>query len=170
MLVGFFPNDFKDNLHFRNWSQSDTDDYWTWQRHKRRSDVSEFLARNSVFYRLVDAARRYGRRDTFEHREGGLDFVFRADAWWRYVLERPGHTPGFHLARKAFDQMAATARGMNARLVVLLFPFKEQVYWDVARKYYARSTSSASSKNPTSTRRCSRCVTRSTRKASRSAI
>ena len=30
LLVGFFPHDFKDNLHFRNWTESDSDDYWTW--------------------------------------------------------------------------------------------------------------------------------------------
>ena len=137
ILVGFFPNDFKDNLHFRNWTRSDTDDYWTWMRRKRRSDLSEFLARNSVFYRLVDAARRYGKRDTFEHRESDLDFVFRADAWWRSVLDQPGKTPGFHLTIDAFEQMKQTAEDMNARLVVLLFPFKEQVYWSIARLYYS---------------------------------
>jgi hypothetical protein len=137
VFVGFFPNDFKDNLHFSNWSRSETDDYWTWMRRKRRSDLSDTLARDSVLYRLIDAARRYGNRDTFEHKADGVDFVFRADAWWSEVLDKPGQTPGFRLAEDAFDQMAATAKRMNARLVVLLFPFKEQVYWDIARKYYA---------------------------------
>jgi SGNH hydrolase-like domain, acetyltransferase AlgX len=136
VLVGFFPNDFKDNLHFDNWTRSGTDDYWTWMRRKRRSDVSEALARNSILYRLFDAARRYGARDTFEYRQDGLDFVFRDDEWWRSVLDRPGQTPGFHLAEQAFDRMATAARKMNARLVVLLFPFKEQVYWSIARQYY----------------------------------
>ncbi len=137
ILVGFFPNDFKDNLHFRNWTDSDTDDYWTWQRRNRRSDASELLADYSVTYRLFDAARRYGARNTFEHHEGGLDFVFTGDAWWRSVVEQPGKTPGFRLAEQAFDDMKAVAAGMNAKLVVLLFPFKEQVYWPVVRKYYA---------------------------------
>jgi hypothetical protein len=136
VLVGFFPNDFKDNLHFSKWSTSGTDDYWTWMRRKRRSDLSDALARNSILYRLFDAARRYGNRDTFEHKADGVDFVFRADAWWREVLDKPGETPGFHLAEDAFDQMAATAKRMNTRLVVLMFPFKEQVYWDVAKTYY----------------------------------
>jgi len=137
VIVAFFPNDFKDNLHFHNWTKSGTDDYWTWMRRKRRSDTSDMLARNSVLYRLVDAARRYRKRDTFEYKEGGLDFLFRADAWWRYVLERPGDTPGYHLTIEAFEDMAATTRRSGARLVVLLFPFKEQVYWDIAREYYA---------------------------------
>ena len=137
VLVGFFPNDFKDNLHFRNWTEAGTDDYWAWQRQKRRSDTSELLADWSVTYRLLDAARRYGGRNTFEHHEGGLDFVFTGDAWWRSVVEQPGKTPGFQLAVEAFEDMQATAKGMNAKLVVLMFPFKEQVYWPLVRKYWA---------------------------------
>jgi len=136
ILVGVFPNDFKDNLHFSKWTESGTEDYWTWQRRNRRSDTSEMLANWSVTYRLFDAARRYGGRDTFEHHDGKLDFVFTGDAWWRTVIEQPGTTPGFRLAEQAFEQMQATARKMNAKLVVLLFPFKEQVYWPVVRKHY----------------------------------
>lgn len=136
VLVGFFPNDFKDNLHFRNWTESGTDDYWTWQRRNRRSDFSEMLTDWSVTYRLFDAARRYGSRNTVEHHDGKLDFVFTGDAWWSTVIEKPGQTPGFHLAEDAFEDMQATATKMGAKLVVLLFPFKEQVYWPVVRGYW----------------------------------
>jgi len=135
VLVAFFPNDFKDNLHFRNWTQTGTDDYWTWMRQQRRSDLSDSLANYSILYRLIDAARRYGNRDTYEYKEDGLDFVFRADAWWATVLEKPGATPGYQLSEEAFRGMAKTARENGAELVVLLFPFKEQVYWDIARRY-----------------------------------
>lgn len=135
VLVGFFPNDFKDNLHFHKWSATDSDDYWTWMRQQRRSDLSDSLADWSIVYRLVDAARRYGRRDTFEHADGKLDFIFRADSWWRTVLANPGATPGYELSETAFRQMAATAKSAGATLVVLLFPFKEQVYWEIARSY-----------------------------------
>lgn len=136
ILVGFFQNDFKDNLHFDNWAKSGSeDDYWTWMTNKRRSGTSDFFARNSFVYRLIDAARRYGKRDTFEHKEDGLEFIFRADGWWRTVLDNPGQTPGFYLTERAFKEMKTTADGLDAKLVVLLFPFKEQVYWDIARRY-----------------------------------
>ena len=135
VLVGFFPNDFKDNLHFRNWTESDSDDYWTWQQQKRRSDTSDFLATHSFLYRLIDAARRYGKRETYEHNEGGLEFIFRADSWWKTVLENPGATPGYHLTETAFGEMKRTAAELETKLVVLFFPFKEQVYWDIARRY-----------------------------------
>lgn len=136
VLVGFFPNDFKDNVHFYNWSQSGTDDYWTWMRRKRRSDVSDTLARHSILYRLVDAARRYGKRTTYAHHEDGLDFVFRADEWWSGVVARAGVTPTYALTEQAFDELATTADRLGTALVVLLFPFKEQVYWDIARQYH----------------------------------
>lgn len=136
ILVGFFQNDFKDNLHFDNWAKSGSElDYWTWMREKRRSGSSDFLATHSFVYRLIDAARRYGRRDTFEHNEDGLEFVFRADGWWRTVLDNPGRTPGFVLTEQAFREMKSTADELGAELVVLLFPFKEQVYWHIAKKY-----------------------------------
>ncbi len=135
VLVGFFPNDFKDNLHFARWAESGSnDDYWTWMRRKRRSDLSDRLARYSILYRLFDAARRYGKRRTCEYHEGGLDYVWRADAWWRQVVNNPGKTPGFELMEKAFADMKSSASRMNARLVILLFPFKEQVYWDAASR------------------------------------
>ena len=135
VLVGFFPNDFKDNVHFYNWSRSGTDDYWTWMRRKRRSDASDALARNSILYRLIDAARRYGKRTTYEHSEDGLEFVFRDDAWWRGVVARAGVTPTYELTEKAFLDLSAAAEKIGSKLVVLLFPFKEQVYWHVARRY-----------------------------------
>ena len=136
VLVGFFPNDFKDNVHFHNWSKSGTDDYWTWMRRKRRSDTSDTLARHSILYRLIDAARRYGRRTTHEYKEGDLEFVFRADGWWRGVVAQAGVTPTYELTDQAFGELAATADDLGSELVVLLFPFKEQVYWDIARQYH----------------------------------
>jgi hypothetical protein len=136
ILVGFFQNDFKDNLHFDNWSKSGSeDDYWTWMSNKRRSGTSDFFAKHSFVYRLIDAARRYGKRETFEYKQDGLEFVFRADGWWRTVLDNPGQTPGYFLTERAFGEMKVTADSLDAKLVVLLFPFKEQVYWDIARRY-----------------------------------
>jgi len=135
ILLGFFPNDFKDNLHFDNWTRSGSDDYWTWMRRKRRSDFSEFLTRHSVLYGLIDAAKRYRKRDTFHYTEDGLRFTFRADAWWRTVVENPGQTPGFRLMTEAMRDVQAQTDAMNAKLLVLLFPFKEQVYWDIAERF-----------------------------------
>ena len=50
-------------------------------------------------------------------------------------------TPTYALTEEALSQMAETARQLDAKLVVLLFPFKEQVYWDVARAYHPKAES-----------------------------
>jgi hypothetical protein len=135
VLGTFFANDFKDNLHFSNWSKSGTDDYWQWMRRKRRSDASEFFAAKSILYRIFDAARRYGRRTTFDYKEDGLDFIFRSDGWWRTVLELPGATPGYFLTEQAIGEMKSLTDGINADFMMVLIPFKEQVYWQIARQY-----------------------------------
>lgn len=135
VLVGFFPNDFKDNVHFDNWTRSGTDDYWGWMRRKRRSDLSEWLAQNSFLYRLADAARRYGDRRTVTHKEDGLELLFRSDDWWWGVVERSEVTPTYQLTEQALEAMDATADSTDSELVVLLFPFKEQVYWHIAKGY-----------------------------------
>lgn len=135
VLDGFFPNDFKDNVHFDNWTRSGTDDYWTWMRRKRRSDVSDWLAANSFLYRLFDAARRYGDRKTVEYSGNGVELTLRDDDWWWGVVQRNEVTPTYRLTQQALADMDSTARANGAHLVVLLFPFKEQVYWDVVRQH-----------------------------------
>lgn len=138
VLLGFFPNDFKDNVHFDNWTRSGTDDYWSWMRRKRRSDMSEWLAQNSFLYRLVDAARRYGNRRTYEYKNGQLELVLRSDDWWWGVVDRSEVTPTYDLTQRALAETAEIAKAADSRLMVLLFPFKEQVYWHIAREHLER--------------------------------
>jgi len=135
VLVGVFPNDFKDNVYFDQWTRTGSDDYWRWMRERRRGDFGEALLRHSITYRVIDGARRVRRRRTYHHREGGLDLVFRADDWWLETLRNPDGAPGLRLMQEALRAMQATAAAMDAELVVLLFPFKEAVYWDVVRRY-----------------------------------
>jgi hypothetical protein len=135
VLLGVFPNDFKDNVYFDRWTHTGTDDYWLWMRRRQRSDFVEALTRHSVVYQMIDGARRYGSRRTYHHQEGGLDFVFRGDDWWQQVLEAPEDAPGWGLMQGALREMQRSATAMGAQLVVLLFPFKEQVYWDIVRRY-----------------------------------
>jgi hypothetical protein len=135
VLLGFFPNDFKDNVHFNNWVRSDSDDYWTWMRRKRRSDTSDWLARNSFLYRLFDASRRYGDRKPVEYNGNGVSLVLRSDDWWWGVVERSEVTPTYAITQQALASADAIAKKQGSHLVVLLFPFKEEVYWDVVRQH-----------------------------------
>jgi hypothetical protein len=135
VLLGVFPNDFKDNVYFDQWTRTGSDDYWQWMRRRSRGDLAELLTSHSVLYQLIDGARRYGRRRTYRHDEGGLDLVFRADDWWREVLRDPEKSLGWRLMQQALGEMKRTATSLDAELVVLLFPFKEQVYWNIVRRH-----------------------------------
>jgi hypothetical protein len=135
VLLGVFPNDFKDNVYFDEWTRTGSDDYWQWRRAGQRGDVGQALLRHSIVYRVIDGARRVSRRRTYHHQEGGLDFVFRADDWWLETLRDPDGAPGLRLMQEALREMRASAAAVDAQLVVLLFPFKEAVYWDVVRRY-----------------------------------
>ena len=52
--------------------------------------------------------------------------------WWR----GPRVTPTYELTEQAFRDLAAHTKRVGSELVVLLFPFKEQVYWHIARRYH----------------------------------
>jgi hypothetical protein len=84
---------------------------------------------------MFDAAYRYGDRRTVEHKEGNLELVLRDDDWWWGVVQRSEVTPTYDITQKALSEVDATAKSLDSHLVVLLFPFKEQVYWNIARKY-----------------------------------
>jgi hypothetical protein len=61
--------------------------------------------------------------------------VFRSDDWWRGVVDRAEITPTYELTEQALTELQSATERDGSKLVVLLFPFKEQVYWDIAKRY-----------------------------------
>ncbi len=136
VLVGVYLNDFKDNMNFDAWSRSGDDNFWIWLGHQRgRGEFGRWLADRSVIYRMIDGARRARGRDIFKFKNQQVDFVFRMDRWWLQLLKDTEHDAGFKLMQDALLDMKSKASGVGAQLVVLLFPSREQVYWDLARKF-----------------------------------
>jgi hypothetical protein len=136
VLAGVFPNDFKDNVNFDQWSESGTDNFWVWLGDRRgRGQFGRTLARYSMLFRMFDGATRSRGREIHHYREGNLNFAFRFDRWWVDLTKRAEHNPGFPLMQQALLRMRDDARAAGAELAVILFPTKEQVYWDVARRY-----------------------------------
>lgn len=136
VLLGIFPNDFKDNVNFDEWTRSGTDDFWVWLGGKRgRGEFGRWLADRSIIYRMVDGAMRVRTRDIDNYKQGDLDFVFRLDKWWLDLVQDTENNPGWHLMQKAILDIQRTSKEMGAQLVVLLFPPKEQIYWDIARQF-----------------------------------
>jgi hypothetical protein len=136
VLAGVFPNDFKDNVNFEEWTRSGSDNFWVWQGRRRgRGQFGRTLARYSMLFRIFDGATRARGRKIHRYQEGNLDFSFRFDRWWVELTKDAEHHAGFPLMQQALLRMRDDARAVGAELAVILFPTKEQVYWDIARRY-----------------------------------
>lgn len=136
VLVGVYLNDFKDNMNFESWSKSGTDNLWVWLGHQRgRGQFGRWLADNSVIYRMIDGAMRARGRDIHKYKDENVDFVFRMDRWWLQLLKNTEDDPGFHLMQRALLKMKELSSSIDAELVVLLFPSREQVYWNLAQRF-----------------------------------
>ena len=137
VLLGLFANDFNDNLEFDEWMRSGTDDFWSWRRKKEgQGDLGHWLAKHSMTYRLMDAALHAHKQTSYAYKQGNLDLVFRTDRWWlpasgaRQARERER---GWQLMQQGLLDMRASAAAVEANLVVVLIPTKEEVYWDIVR-------------------------------------
>ena len=136
VLVGVFPNDLADNVNFDEWARSGTGDLNTWlQRVRGRHPLVRWLEEHWTTYRLLSVAVRARGREIHRHQEGDLDLMFRFDDWWMAVFKAPDRHPGWPLMQDALLDMRQAAADMRAQLVVLIFPTKEEAYWDIARRY-----------------------------------
>jgi len=136
VLVGVFPNDFKDNVHFDGWLKSGSDNYWTWMGSRRgRTSAGNWLAEYSMVYRLLDGARRSRSRDIYNYRDDHFDYVFRLDRWWTQTMEDIEKHPGLALMRESLLDMQRVSTEVGARFVILLFPTKEQVHWEQVKQF-----------------------------------
>ena len=61
--------------------------------------------------------------------------MLRFDDWWMDTVTAPDRHPGWPLMRDGLLDMRQTAADMRAQLVVLIFPTKEEAYWDITRRY-----------------------------------
>jgi hypothetical protein len=136
VLVDVFLNDFKDNINFDRWSRSGSDNFWAWLGERRgRSEVGRWFSEYSMIYRVLDGAARARNRRIRTYREDGLDFVFRLDGWWLQLIERPEGTPAWGLMQQALLRVRDTSKDMGAKPMVLLFPMKEEIYWERIRDF-----------------------------------
>jgi hypothetical protein len=134
VLVDVFLNDFKDNLNFDRWTRSGSPNFWAWLRERRgRSEIDRWLSEYSMIYRLVDGAVRARGRRIQPYSEDGLDLVFRLDSWWLQLIDEPERAPAWKLMQSALMSIRDTAREIGAQPLVLLFPMKEEVYWERIR-------------------------------------
>lgn len=134
VLVDLFLNDFKDNLNFDQWARSGSGNFWEWLRERRgRSELDRWLGEYSMLYRVVDGAVRARGRRIRPYRQDGVDMVFRLDGWWLQLLDDPEGNTAWPLMQQALLNVRDAAQRIGAKPLVLLFPMKEEVYWDRLR-------------------------------------
>lgn len=140
VLAGMYPNDFKDNVNFDRWSRSGSGDFWAWLGERRgRGQLGRTLASYSMLYRMADGFLRTRGRHIYKYKDENVDYVYRLDRWWLNLVADADKHPGFELMKQSFKKMQADADSMGAKFAVLLFPTKEQIYWDSARQFSAES-------------------------------
>jgi acetyltransferase AlgX (SGNH hydrolase-like protein) len=136
VLLGIFPNDFKDNVNFDRWTRSGAPNFWTWLGAERgRGDFGRWLADHSIIYRMIDGAMRSRGHKINKYQDQNLDFVFNLDRWWFDLIKNTENDPGWRLMQTGILDMKRMSDEMGAQLVVLLFPPKEQIYWEIARGF-----------------------------------
>ena len=136
VIAEVFPNDFKDDVVFEEWKASGTGNYWIWAAELRgRGAVARWLGAHSILYRAFDGLRRAWGRRIFPYRDDDLDFVFRFDGWWLRLARGSEADPGWPLVRESIGDFRRIATDMDSRLLVVVTPSKEQVYWEIARQF-----------------------------------
>jgi hypothetical protein len=143
ILWTFFPNDFYDSEHFQ-WRME------TGRLAQRGSSADEdssnwpetwdaFGRSHSLLYNLVTLP--FIERDEVEeyqrvyYRDRNLDLTFSMEPYWqkRLDLADPKIARGWELTHQAILQGQELAAGADARLVVVILPFKEQTYWPIVK-------------------------------------
>lgn len=133
VLVEIHPNDFRDNQNFDNWSASGDSDLWAWLgEHHGRTKTVKWLGESFALYRFVDGIQRGYERQLFPYRPTDeIDLLFRFDQWFVTVVTLGANHPGWPSMQKSLRAIRDTAEAGGARVVAILFPTKEQAYWDV---------------------------------------
>ncbi|OFV86735.1 MAG: hypothetical protein A3J75_07785 [Acidobacteria bacterium RBG_16_68_9] len=127
---GLFLNDFDENLQFVEWEHSGKENLRAWYHEQNLGELGYRLYKRFRTYRLVRSLLRANRSQTYHVSDNGLNLYMSPTGWWVKATKRA--TDAEHLAvmqQVLLDEQRA-ARDMGAQFVALLFPFKEQVYWD----------------------------------------
>ena len=131
VLLEVHPNDFRDNASFARWAETGDGNLWNWLATLRgRTPWVRWLGQYSMLFRLIDGTSRGMNRPIFPYNQDGLDFVFRLDTWFLNVVRKGEKHEGWPLIEQSLLDLQKAVAKQGAELLVVLFPTKEQVYWD----------------------------------------
>ena len=141
LLVGFTSNDFDDAVIFDRWLRAGaTEDYRLWAvgiagrpQGLTFAAAVDVVRRRSYLYHLVfegrDALMRWWRGEPKVVTVSDGTQVRLAPSWADRQREagRPEHV-GFQIVLQAYAELAALARAHGARMLVVVYPSKEDTY------------------------------------------
>jgi lysophospholipase L1-like esterase len=139
VLWSFFPNDFDDDGHFawreetgRLARQAESPTPPTWTETLDRS-MRNYSAAYTWLVSPFEEPEDDEEYERLYYTDRTLDLTFVLDPYWQERLNPTDKyvAPGVNLTHQALAEAQALAVQADARLVVLLFPFKEQVYWPI---------------------------------------
>ena len=145
----FFLNDYFENIKFLEWEKSGLD-FKEWRESlkkknaarekKRLTAIRKFLEDNSTFYRLgkwwvkkkVLRDNNYLEPLGVKFSNGQLNYVFHAWMFEEADLTNQIIKKGCYLTQEAVKQAFELCREIEASLVVVIVPTKEQASWKFA--------------------------------------
>ena len=143
VLLCFYVNDIADNVFFEKRVAQLARE----SRHPILSALRSFLHEHCISYELLKYALRvgvYGTRASrgqkahppLEYNSGPLRLRFDLKLSWcgPKLLENPTNRRGWTLTEESIRDAHAMCEKAAARLVVVLIPFKEQVYWPIIKQ------------------------------------
>lgn len=155
VLWAFSGNDPSDDYDFQLWLSSDEPSFGGWQRTQLARDpdadpdlpaVDEggprnALAERSRIYGVVNLALETVEEPFQPYVDSSLDFRFKFDTVWDKYLNPDQDRLHYGLELAQFNvlegQRLAAERG--AAFVLVLVPFKEQVYWPIVSRFVDRA-------------------------------
>jgi hypothetical protein len=138
ILSAIFLNDFSENLRFTEWLEGGQGNYIEWVRSRRLGPWTDFLERKSVVYRLVRRTTAALERGIHRWHGKDGDIRFSAGGWWREMIDVDAQDRRWKLMRETVLEQKRLAASIDAQLVVLLLPFKEQAYWHIVEPFAVR--------------------------------
>ena len=130
VLHGLFLNDFEENLDFASWEHSGKDNMRDWYHEQSLGEFGYQLYKRFRTYRLLHSMLRAERSSTFRLQDNGLNLYMSPSGWWVHATEHAAQPQYLDFMKQVLLDEDRRAHAMGAQLVILLFPFKEQVYWD----------------------------------------
>lgn len=149
VLWQFFLNDYYENIKFLEWEESGMD-FKQWREFLREKNmprnrkkflgIRKFLEENSFFYRLGKWLIKKKLLHDYSYLEplgikfssGQIDYVFHGWIFREGDLALPQITRGCFLSQEAIQQAYELCKKIDATLVVVVVPAKEQAAWKFA--------------------------------------